>query len=452
MKRLRHERWWVGVTYFLILLSIALWVRDIRNQPDAFIITLQQISTGVTHMGDPTSFATAAIDIAETGGISSANEWIFNLWPPGFILMQALIIKVLGPETLVILVLQILAVILFSIVLTLLYDILNAHVKSKVVAMTLPLLIFAFPVSRVFLLQPKGITLGESFAIGSFLVCILLSFQSIKRPSISYAVLAGFCLALSAYFRSQFEFILLVLTGWGILLVITILLTRLRRSIEPNFLRSTIKTIVVVLLVAHAATMPWRLYRWTNFYKGTPSWVQSTSLVHRNSVMTTEYLESINGSWISEGTGNLVCRIDPNACGDTANAKKLFFRTFIRHPVEWYSLKFDAIGKYWFSSLRNWSDVKINPTLMDIVTNGILLITLISLVGLSFTRKIRSHFSWVLLTWFNISLFSAYVLIFSLVHFEVRYFYFPKITIMMMFIIVACLFCRRVNKKTSDSR
>ena len=44
----------------------------------------------------PTYFATAAIDIAENGWISSYNDWIFNLWPPGFVLLEASIIKVAG--------------------------------------------------------------------------------------------------------------------------------------------------------------------------------------------------------------------------------------------------------------------------------------------------------------------------------------------------------------------
>ena len=441
----KHESCWVGVAYFLILLSIALWVRDIPNQPDSFT-TLQQISTGAAGNNDPGYFATAAIDIAETGRIRMANEWVFNLWPPGFILMEVLIIKVLGPETPMILVLQILAVVLFSIVLVLLYDILNAHVKSRVAAMTLPLIIFAFPVSRVFLLQPKAVTFGESFAIGFFLICVLLAFRAVERQSLRYAAYAGLCLALSAYFRSQFEFILLVLTGWGILLVISMRLTRLRKSIDPKLLKPVVKTIVIVLLVAHTATIPWRAYRWMYFYQGSPRWVVSTDLMYRNSVMTSEHLVSIAGGFVVDGGGNLVCRIDPATCGDTANAKDLFIRTFIKHPLEWYSLKFDVIGEYWFSSVQNFGGVGKKATSMDIVTNGLLLIALITLFALSFTRKVRSHVSWILLTWFNISLFSAYALIFSLAHFEVRYFYFPKIVGLAMLLIVTCLYYRPMNK------
>ena len=209
MNLTKNETFWLGAAYFAILLSIAFCVRDIPNQPDVFNTTLQHISTGaIRGLDDPASFATAAIHLAKAGRISAADEWYFNLWPPGFMFMEAMIITVFGQEAPIILVLQILAVVLFSIVLLLLYQTLNLYSKYKIVAILLPLLIFALPVSRVFLLQPIGITLGESFAIGSFLLFILLALRSIECFSFRYAIFSGLFLALSAYFRSQFEFIL----------------------------------------------------------------------------------------------------------------------------------------------------------------------------------------------------------------------------------------------------
>lgn len=450
MKLPKSKPFWVSVAYFLVLLSIALWIRDIPNQPDPFNTTLQQIASGATNLSDPSSFATAAIDIAETGRIRLSHEWFFNLWPPGFMFLEASIIMVFGPGAPVILILQILATALFSIVLVLLYDILNVHIASKFAALILPLLIFTFPVSRVFLLQPTGITLGETFSIGFFLIFVLLSFGAVERHSLRYAAYAGFCLALSAYFRSQFEFILLVLSGWGIFVIIAIKLTRLRKSIEPKFLKSSVKTIVIILLVAHVATIPWRVYRWIYFYHGNPSWVDTIDLYYRNAVMTSDHLKSMKGDWLVAGGANLVCRIDPSTCGDTANSKNLFFRTFIEHPIEWYSLKFEMIGEYWFASLRDWGPVVEKPSFMDVVTNGLLLFALISLVPLLLTRKVRSHGSWILLMWFTLSVFSAYMVIFTFAPLEVRYFYFPKIAGITMLLIVACMYCRSAKKINID--
>jgi hypothetical protein len=440
MQSLKHPLLWLGVIYFLILLSVALWVRDIAIQPDVFDFTRKNLE--ISQMNDPASFATAAIDIANNGWVSSSNEWILNLWPPGFILLEALIIKMLGAEAPVILVLQILSAMLFSIVLVLLYDLLSTWVKSNI-AFTLPLLIFAFPVSRVFLLEPTGITLGENLAIGFFLLCIFLAFRAVKKGSFQHAVYAGLCLALSAYFRSQFELILLALTGWGVLLIMAIKLTRLRNSIEPELVKSVVKTIAITLLVAHAASIPWRAYHWIN--QGKPFWVATAAVMAENSVMTSVYLNSVHGEFVVEGAGNLVCRIEPTTCGDTVHAKQLFVKTFMAHPIEWYKLKSDVIGRYWFSSIKNWSNISAESTYVDIIINGLFLIMLIVLVSSFFAKKIRSHGLWILLLWFNASLFSAYTLIFTLAHFEVRYFYFPKIAGIVMLLIVACLYYRQIN-------
>lgn len=436
----------IGVIYFLILLGIALWARDIPDQPDAFSLTLQKQIKWMP-LGDPTSFLKGAIDIAENRWISSANEWILNLWPPGFILLEALIIKATGSETHVILALQILAAMLFSAVLLLLHRLLNEYM-DRGIAFLLPLLIFAFPVSRVFLLEPRGIIMGESFSIGFFLLGTLLAFHSVARESLRYAVYAGLCLALSAYFRSQFEIILLALTACGGGLALAIQLTRLKKTIDPRITKTSIKTITLVIIVAHVSMVPWRAYHWIN--QGSPLWVYTSDLSFRNSVMSTEYLQSVHGGFVAAGAGNLVCRIEPSTCGDTANAKKLFIRTFIAHPLEWYSFKFDVIGKYWFSSLQNFSVISVQATFWDLLTNGIFLIALVFVFLMLFTKKLRSHELWPLLMWVTTSLILAYALIITVHQFETRYFYFPKIVSITLSLLVFSLYFRS-NKKESRS-
>lgn len=433
MKSRKYESLCVGVIYFLILLGIALWVRDIPNQPDVFTITFQQlIKTSL--MGDPASFATAAIDIAENGWISSGNDWIFNLWPPGFILLEAAILKTFGTDVQGILVLQILAALLFAGVLIQLYTLLKRTIHAKLAA-SLPLLIFVFPVSRVFLLEPTGITLGESFSVGFFLLFALLTIRSVIDKTIRYAVYAGLFLALSAYFRSQFEIILMGLTGWGILLAVLSGIAWLRSFVVLSSFRYSLKTIAITLFVAHAVMLPWRVYHWVN--QDHPAWVFTSAVVFENSIMSTEYFESIGGNWVVEGGGNLACRIDPSICGGRTRAKESFFRTFASHPVEWYHLKSKVIGKYWFSSTKNWVGIKAQPTFMDDIVNALLLLAVIATAALLFTRKVRSHILWPVLIWLNASLLSAYMIIFTFAHFEVRYFYFPKIAGITMLIVVS---------------
>ena len=166
---------------------------------------------------------------------------------------------------------------------------------------------------------------------------------------------------------------------------------------------------------------------------------------------TSAQLAQSGGTFIFHGGGNLVCRIDAGACGDTANAKNLFIKTFIDHPVQWYSLKFAVIGAYWFTSLKDFGEINNKPTTVDMVMNGLLLFTLIVLVALLFSRRVRSHGPFILLMWFNAAFFSAYLLIFTLVHFEVRYFYFPKIAGIFMALIVVCQYFRPTERTDTTS-
>lgn len=424
---------YIAGAYFTFLLVLALWVRDVPYDYNVFTLTAPEL-VQTSALGDPSSFATAAMDVAQNGWISVENEWIFNLWPPGFVVLEALIIRVLGPEVPIILALQVLATVLFSVVLTLLCRHLDATF-GKTLAFLLPLAIFAFPVSRVFLLQPTGVTLGETFAIGFFLIGLLLTLRSAETGRMLNAVLAGSCIALSAYFRSQFEIILLALTFWGLITMTVLGIRRLTVERKSRRTKTVLLTIGVTILVAHVTTAPWRAYHWMNHE--TLKWVQTSTLTFRNSVLESKELEELGAGWVVAGGGNLTCQIDPTTCGRLENAESLFVRTFLSNPFEWYARKSEIIGDYWFAPVQNWTAVSVGPTVWDFVNNTLILAALGGLVVLLCLRNVRAWAEWYVQVWFTASLLSAYALIITVSQFEVRYFYFPKIVILAMFIIAA---------------
>jgi hypothetical protein len=424
-----------GFFYFLILLGIVLWVRDIPNQHSTFTTTLPQVIQ-TRSMGDPVYFATAALDIAEHGWISAGNEWTLNLWPPGFILMEAAIIKLMGRDAPVILILQVFAAVLLAFLMVLLSRLLKPW-SSNAVSLLLPLVIILFPMPRVFLLQPTAITLGESFAIVFYLIAMICAIFSVQKNTLRAALYAGFFLALAAYFRSQFEIYLLALSAWGIFVVIWLSVRYLRSSDEATRLYSghLIKTIALIIVVAHLLTAPWRMYHWIN--QDNIKWVYTSSLTFSNSVQQSDKLNSTGGGFVVNGGGNLTCRIDPSTCGRTEEAKTLYIRTLLNHPVEWYSLKMKLIFPYWFSSVENFVTVAKLPSLIDIFTNAIYLSALVGIIVLLCMSKMRQQRLWPLLLWINLAFFTTTGLIVSLVHFEVRYFYFPKIYGLVMFLFLA---------------
>jgi hypothetical protein len=430
----------VGVVYFLILLGIAVWVRDIPLQfADMPLLDITpKLIIQMSSMGDPGTFANAAIDMAEYGWISQKHDWVFNLWPPGFVILEALIIKVFGINVPLVLALQVIAAALFAFVLMLLYAVLRERISSRL-AILLPLAIFLFPVSRAFLLEPVGITLGESFAIGFFLSGVLLSLHSVQSGLLRYAVGAGFCLALSAYFRSQFEFFIIVLTGIGILYILLMWLVRFQMFAGVNRLQFT-KRLLIILLVAHVCMAPWRMYHW--IYHNSPQWLNAGSYAFSNYVKTTDQLRANQGGFVVDGGGNLPCLINADICGDTHNAKQVTIKIFLEHPVEWYAVKVKLMRDYWFSSVTNWVNLVHDATLMELTVNLILLATLISAVFLQLTRRVRNQELGLMLLWVNISLVISFVVIFTLIHLEVRYFYFLKILGFFMFMVLASLYWR----------
>jgi len=82
------------------------------------------------------------------------------------------------------------------------------------------------------------------------------------------------------------------------------------------------------------------------------------------------------------------------------------------------------------------------PTSMDFFVNGLLLMSLVLGTFFLFGRAVRSHDLFVPLFLFSAALYSAYLLIFTVAHFEVRYFNFPKISGLVMLMVTSAIHFR----------
>ncbi len=450
----------LGFIYFLILFFISLFVKDVSNQYDnltlitpnellklyeklAFLTPFEVLKS--TLYGDPATFMKTAIEIARDGWITSSNQWVFNLWPPGFILLEALIIKLFGVDAPIILILQILVSLLFSIVFISVYIIAVKYINKKL-AFLLPMSIFIFPVSRVFILEPLGISFGEGLSIGFFLLFVTFSIISVSRDSKSIALLAGVFLGLSAYFRSQFETILMIATIFGILLIAISIVYQLFKN-SRLLEKCVITQIAIIVFGAFIVTLPWRIYNYA--HNDRTSWVASTSLTYANLVRTSEKLHSLGGNWIVEGRGNMVCLVNNDTCGKVKESNMaLLAKTFIESPLKWYSIKAEVIGKYWFAVIDSRWDMSTLPTTYnsDIINWSILLMFIYIMY---MTIKNIKEKLVMLLTWINLSVFSTYAMIFTIIHYEVRYFFFPKIFIIFMFLLFLIISRKEKVRKVS---
>ena len=432
----KYEKFIIWLSYFSILSLIAIFVRDIAGQPNSFV-SIEEIMSS-SSLGDPVSFLTAAIDIAKHGWVSPENAWILNLWPPGFILLQSSLIKLFGIDAPILLFLQLIASCLFAYVLLEFFYFSSRILKgNRLFSFTVPLVIFCFPVARVFLLQPTGVSLGESFAISFFLLAFFQLFKEPRKCLWGHSIISGLFLALSAYFRSQFEFIVLMLSAWLLVFYLFSKIGLIKKISQKSNL-TFYKNMLIALTVAHVLMLPWRTYHYVE--QGMPAWVSTILVTMDNSVMTTSYLKEHHGEFVVEGGGNLVCRIDKTTCGDREHARKLFFKTLLTNPIAWYKVKLGIVGKYWFSSIENWSAATIRPKLADYLFNSIILFMLIGSIAHLFLGSEWCKDNKLIFIYIYATFFSAYFIIFTIQQYEVRYFYFPKIMIIVMSLLQISMF------------
>ncbi len=420
----RGNAFWFAV-YFLFSVCIGVLVRDISGQPDLFATAENFMAPeSVTKLNDSISFVSGAMEIYHHGWVQPQSQWLVKLWPPGFMATEGLIFKLFGIDAPFIFILLLLNAALVALMLSLMR--VNAlAVTSPLVAALLPIVPFAFPVTRLFLLQPSGIVLGEGLSIALFMTSMLLVPMAVRRRSLPLGACAGLALALAAYFRSQFELLVVLLTLGAVLLVVVYFLFFRKRLSDKDrqHINYVIKTVAVMLFSAHMVMAPWRIHNLYEPSTGNTSWVQTKILVFTNAGKTDQELIDAGGEWIVLGGGNVACKVEPSYCGKSEEGR--FYEALMHHPVEWIAYKAAAFPDYWFSSLKNFTLIRYPATAVGFVTNFLLLVLVF--LNIFLLLKIRRHPDFPVYFWQCLSFYACSFSIFLLVHYETRYFYALKI-------------------------
>lgn len=406
--------------YLAVLALLGVLVRDVGGQP-ALTSTVHTVMAGVQGLSDPVSFATGGLDVARHGWFVPERSWLSYLWPPGFMLLQGCLIRAAGEQAPLVGLLLLLAVTVHAGWLTLL-RLLLLPLAPRWAATLAPLVPFAFPVTRLFLLEPTGLVMGESFAVGCFLASVLLAGLALRSRRLGWALVSGILLALSAYLRSQYEVLVTMATLCAVPAVLWAWWRDRRPQVTPAAkanLRATLLVLGVVLLTANAAMAPWRYHNQRTY--GTMEWVHA--LTARDNLSTEKYLLEHGGFFIVRGGGNLACHFEPESCG--SEDSKLMFRAFFRHMGPWLAIKAGLLDDYWFAALQDWAVPVQTDGWGGMLSNVLLLLALMA--SLPCLWLIRARPEALLLIWSVGSFALAHAGIFTLVHFETRYFYLSKI-------------------------
>jgi hypothetical protein len=381
--------------------------------------------------GDPTSFASAAVDIAHYGWVSDATRWIVNLWPPGFMLIEAAILKLLGDKTPILIVLLGLSLFTYAWLLFKLRTRISSSIGSW--SWLLPLAFFATPITSAFIFYPTALLFGEWLSIACFIGGILCLLDDSKRAS--YA--AGVLIASAAYVRPQYEvmakgMLLYALLMWGWLYI------RQHKRALPN--------LVLALLIAQAVMLPWRLYHWVA--DGNPAWTFTDGLRIELSLKDDASLIAGGGGFEVTGGINVACHLEPVACG--SNSKNAYFRIFFSHPWQWVVAKAQILPKYWFASVSNFTAPADDVSSADILINSVYLLLLFAVFYLNWSiRKLRvAQVFWCA----NAGVMLTYGLVFLFAHFEVRFFFFLKVyALAISFLLFSVWYERRTNSARKGS-
>jgi hypothetical protein len=376
--------------------------------------------------GDPQSFATGALDIARHGWFTPDNMWLVTVWPPGFMLLEGVLLRLFGENAPVLIPLLILSAVACAMWMVLLRKYLVRSGNTRAVATLAPVLPFAFPLSWFFLLSPLGLSFGETFAISFYLIGFLLVLVAFRakslRSALLQALLAGLAIAAAAYVRSQFELLVIVLTLTGAALFALAGLGFLFRRHTYVSLRA-LAIVAVTLLVAHGAMAPWRYHMFR--YTGNFSWVQTSSLVFQSALRPEKDLRANGADFVVTGGGNLACKLQPNYCGQKDSV--YFYGAFLNNMGDWIAHKAQLLPKYWMAPPRRATMVRVNEegTAMENFANLGFLACL--LLGLWRLWAIRHEPVFPLQAWLQLSLYGCLAAVYTLVHLEARYMYLPKI-------------------------
>ena len=399
---------------------------------------------------DPGSFAIGGWSIFKEGWFTPETVWVISFWPPGFMCLQAIILKIFGGNAPLVGIIQILSSFLLAVVSLLFRQCLLVFLKARY-ATIIPLFFLLSAQFRYFILGQDGVLLGEAFSVSFVLIGLFLLLLAAGKNFKVYAFIAGLFFALSAYFRSPFELFFLV--GTFNFLPIVFLMKLLKKTSFSALLMQfkPVKIIFVALLSFHFFTVPYRIY---NYYRvHSFSWVQTSNAILEKGFYPSEPLLKTGGGFFVLGGGNIACSVDQKKCeelGPQVVADKIphnllikeSLKTFISHPLLWIYLKLKLLPTYWFSTVDSFVSFVFSssPSLSFSFENLMFAFSFVAGIFCLIYQLIKEDA--FVLFWLSSSILLGYSAIITFAHFEVRYFFFCKF----YFLTVFLLFLSRILK------
>jgi hypothetical protein len=326
----------------------------------------------VLGFSDSGNYLRGAIDLQDLV-IGADNRWIFNLWPPGQMLLLAILIKFGLPPVLT---LMIVFAFLWSVIGAVIF--LKASSVKFWYALVPYVLILWFTDSPFVGWNQSEGALGTD-GIGAAVLCLLFIYFSILWRKVSQGSafnpwISGFAVSTTLSFLSHLRIIFLFSIIFSFMMVLAV---RIVKQLPKNISKSRVenpsfdkfrvhptqktKLLLITLMTFSVSLVPFTLYKsqitdsisWSNSdYQWAQRW------------MTDEYLTKNNAGFLVDGGANWACEIDPARCEviqknelraqnpysgfnsyDFAEFRNLAFISIFRNPVGFLENRITVLGK-----------------------------------------------------------------------------------------------------------
>jgi hypothetical protein len=393
---------------------------------------------------DSGSYLQMGISQAKFGHLTDDLMWTAIFWPPGMSYLNVFAIKMVGLEGQFIFVMATLTALLWGLVMTLIFNILRSFMRVWIAILVIAILIQT-DLYHQYLVR-DAVIWSDGYAAAFICLTILFSYIGYSKSRIRYFVLSGFSLAVVAHIRGQYFLVVQFFVVLAVCLVGLYVVSFVYNKVKvlPDFSKNphdVLKLVTMPLAILSIAAMltctPYLLWQKNHIgdlswdLKGEWHWTSNDAFA----VMFNWHKNEDLAGFIRDGGGGTACKVDPQLCAEINLAEyknaspfsiydsepytaKEFYdlglRTFLHHPVKWFTIKFPYLLRYW-----NSKPSIASPSGSDF-PNSVLSAFGLLILGASFfarrTRKLWFGPAFIAVVLTGATLAPAY-----LAHFEVRY-------------------------------
>ena len=376
---------------------------------------------------DAGSYLWAAMRLDSVNALPPEENWIINFWPPGMLVLEALILRFLQNDLYFGVVLGVLTAFAWGSFLGYVAGLVHKLFGKLLAILLLVFVISVGPIPNWIL--NDGLFYADGFGTLFFLVGITFLILSqrenyVYSRKLSHGILAGISFAISAYFRATYINILYALLATGLACLAVFVTWKISRNGRQHFtqIKHAIESAAIFFIATAAMFIcvnPWMTYK--EEVMGTREW----SIVG-DSFIGGMWVERDEMPWfLREGGIGWACKIDPEKCAELAELKLTqptldithkqlseAILVALKHPGEYVLDRGKFIGIAWISLGYGY--------LADVLNHPFSALNLVGLIGFFVILIKRFARSWPLLL--SITAIYSTVLIPLLIgHLEIRY-------------------------------